>query len=254
MLRKTLAVAVAIALIAVVSVRAEPIRTLLCKENKTPELHKFEAGVVGSYAETPEEFNPNMMGYDTYEFAPYVRFGAARNLTLTAELPYDYIDRQIGDTESGIGDFALGVELVAYQDIMDYPYVLPHARVSFATGDEDKGLGTGQTLVTLGTAVGTTVDEIFHWVADARYTIHEEGENIASLSGAFIWDLSDQCSIHVEGRGTDEERGQGREHPMLFLGGLTYKATESLTIIGYGGGGKNTEEDVLAALKVAYSF
>lgn len=254
MFRKMLALAVVLAVVSVVSAQAEPIRTLLCRENKIPELHKFEAGAVARYTETPEEFSPNMIGYDTYEVAPYVRFGAAPNLALALEVPYVSTDPELGDGETGLGDVGLEADLIAYQDIMGYPYVMPHARVDLSTGDEDKGLGTGETRTTLGIAVGTTVDEIFHWVADAMYTVHDETDNIATFAGAFIWDLSDQCSIHVEGQVTDEERLEGQEHPMLFLGGLTYKATDKLTLIGYGGGGKNTDQDVVAAVKAAYSF
>jgi hypothetical protein len=183
-----------------------------------------------------------------------VRFGAARNLSVGLAVPYGFMDSEAGDSESGLGDITLNAELRAYEDVVGYPYVMPHANVALGTGDEEQGLGTGETLTTLGRAAGTTTYEIFHWVADARYTFHEEGENVASLSAAFIWDLGDAFAVHVEGRVTDEERGEGQEHPGLVVGGMSYEATENLTFMAYGGGGKNTEQDVIAAFKAAYSF
>ena len=193
-------------------------------------------------------------GRDEWISAAYGRYGLTEDLAAYAKVPYVQVKPDIGDSESGLGDIAAGFEFRVSQDIFDYPWVMPHAELKLDTGDEEKGLGSGTTVTTVGLAVGTTVMDVFHWVGDAAYQIHDEGENIASISGAFIWDLSDQCSVLVEGTANDLERGPGREHPKFFQGGLTYEASENLMIGFYGGSGKNTDEDVVATVKAAYSF
>lgn len=255
MFRKCLILVGVVLLVASAS-RAEPMRTLLCKENKLPGAQKLELGMVAQYTEISEDNVLFLGGGDEYWATPYVRYGALENLALFANVPYGQIEPNLGESESGLGDVSVGFELVGYQDVLGYPWVMPHLAVSLDTGDEETGLGSGNTVVTPGVSIGTTVENIFHWVLDARYAFNnsdENGGNVASIQGAFIWDLSQQFSLLVEGRGSDDNRwGQG--HPAWFQAGMTYKATENLMFGVYGGGGQNTREDTFASLKVAYTF
>jgi hypothetical protein len=92
------------------------------------------------------------------------------------------------------------------------------------------------------------------FVADLRYQAFEDLENITSIAGSIIWDVSEQFSVFVEAQGTDEDLGEDAEHPALFAGGLAYKPDEDWLISLHGGGGKNSREDVIGAFRVAYTF
>lgn len=246
--------------------RAEPMRPLYVKENKFPGAGKLEAGALARYAEYDREDQTisaggqsivfSRMGHrDEVILAPYLRYGLLDHLAVEASLPYVDIDRQYGDDSSGMGDAKLGFQLRAYQDIFDYPYVIPHLETRFATGDENEGLGRGYGSVSLGCSVGTVVADVLHWIADARYELREghERENVAVGALAIIWDVSKQLSVIAEGYLSDEDL-PGGDHPAYGQGGLCYKATPRLAVNIYGGAGKNTGEDMIGHLKVSYSF
>jgi hypothetical protein len=239
---------------------AEPLRTFFVKENRMPGPRKAEVGVIGHYLEVPDDNVPMGNGYDVYTAAPYVRYGLAENLAVYADVPYVEMKPSQGDTERGLGDVVAGAELVAFQDLFGYPFIIPHVEASFNTGDEDKGLGNGKTLFTAGVSVGTVVMDMFHYVLDARYTFNDktndgsgEDKNIATFAGAFIWDLNDKFSLIAEAKGTNNKDAEG-DIPMYFQGGFAFQATENLYINILGGSAKNTDEETIISGKVAYTF
>jgi hypothetical protein len=230
-------------------------RPTLTKENAFPGQQKLEIGSIFQYTEFEErgEFF-SVMDRDELMIEPYLRYGLLDNLTVIGRLPYTEIDRDFGDDDNGIGDASLGFELLVFEDIFEYPYVIPHLDVVFDTGDEDEGLGRGETTVKTGISVGTVVYDKYHYIVDAGYEINDDRDNIASLAGTFIWDVSEQFSVLGEAMISDEEVNEDNDHPSFYRAGLCYKATESLAINVYGGGAKNTDEDVSASVKVSYSF
>ncbi|MBN1269633.1 MAG: transporter [Kiritimatiellae bacterium] len=257
----------AIVLIAAVAglCQAEPMRPLLVKENKFPDAGQLEAGAVFKYSEYDEEDTTvvfvdglpviNQAGSrEEMSAAPYLRYGLLENLAVVGTVPYRDIDNEFGDDASGMGDASLGFEIKVFEDIFDYPYVIPHMDVIFDTGDEDDGLGRGYSSVLLGCSVGTVVADIYHWIADARYEIRNDEENVFSGALAFIWDVSDELSVLAEGYVSDEEMPPDNDHPAFGQAGMCYKASEDLLISIYGGAGKNTGEDMVGTLKVSYSF
>ena len=257
----------AIILVAAVSglCQAESMRTLLVKENKFPDAGQLEVGSVFKYSEYDQEettivfvdglpvINP-AGSREEMSAAPYLRYGLLENLTVIGTLPYRDIDNEFGEDASGIGDASLGFELKVLEDIFDYPYVIPHMDVIFDTGDEEEGLGRGDSSVLLGCSVGTVVADIYHWIVDARYEVRNDEENVVSAALAFIWDISDQFSVLAEGYLSDEEVPPDAKHPAFAQGGMCYKATDNLAINIYGGAGKNPGEDMVGTLKVSYSF
>ena len=259
MIRKCL-ILVAISLFMGSIAFAEPLRTFFVKENRMPGPFKTEVGAVGQYKEIPDDDVPTGKGYDVYTVAPYIRYGVAENLAVFADIPFMQNEPSDGDTERGLGDVEAGAEFLAFQDIFSYPFIIPHAEVSFGTGDEDKGLGNGKTLFTAGISVGTVVMDMFHYVLDARYTFNDKArdgsdddKNVATLAGALIWDLSEQFSLIAEAKGSNNKNVDG-DYPMYFQGGIGYQATENLYINLLAGSSKNTDEDVIVSGKIAYCF
>jgi len=118
-----------------------------------PGPFKAEIGAVGQYKSIVDDHVLSGDGCDLYTAAPYIRYGLAENLAVFGDVPFVQNKPSNGDTQQGLGDVEVGAELVVFQDIFGYPFIIPHAEVSFGTGDEDKGLGNGKTLCTVGVSV-----------------------------------------------------------------------------------------------------
>jgi hypothetical protein len=235
--------------------RAEVMRPLFSKENRFPGKHRFEVGTLFKYTELTD-FHESLNDTDVDEtsIGPYLRFGVTDNFATFVVVPYNEVEPDVGKSESGLGDIAVGFEYLAYEDIFHYPWVIPHVQLNLDTGDEDDGLGAGETSTVLGLSVGSRAWDVCHFIIDGSYQVFEDSENIARISGAIIWDVSERFAVLAEARGTDEDLGGDKEHPAVFLGGLSFQPNEDFILILYGGGGKNTREDVIIAAKAALTF
>lgn len=266
---KKLMVGMMVALLAV-SVVAEPQRPLLTLENKFPDQGQFEVGGLFSLVEIVDNNEFDRAGdRDERTYEAYLRYGLTENMALVVGVPFMEIEPDEGDTEDGIGDATLGVQLKVFEDIFSYPWIIPHAQVRFDTGDEDKGLGAGEMGYEVGVSIGTTVSpswdwidgygrwgfkNVYHFIADATYEINENADNISVFSGTMIWEASDKLALLAEASITDEELEPDDGHPSYFQAGFAYQATENFALNLYGGGAKNTDEDVRITLKVSYTF
>jgi hypothetical protein len=237
---------------------AEPQRAFFVKENRMPGSGKVEVGAIGEYLQVPDVVPDD--GYDFYSVAPYVRYGLVDTLAVYGELPFVTKSMNDGDNQRGLGDVVAGAEFALFNDLFGYPFIIPHVEASFNTGDEDDGLMYGETLFTAGVSVGTVVMDMFHYIVDARYTLNADArdgsgdeKNVLTIAGAFIWDLNDRTSLIAEGKGSDDKDFEGNI-PMYFQGGFGYQATEKVYVTILGGGGMDTDAEVLVSGKVSYSF
>lgn len=232
---------------------AEPMRPLLTKENRFPELNRPELGTLVEFIEfTDNEEQFKTVDANLVAVTPSVRYRVSENLTLGAGLPVGYFDPDFSGSEFGFGDLSLGVELLAWEDLFRFPYIIPHATVKLDTGDEDTTLGDGDSSAVLGVTVGSQVYDIpVHFNMDASYELMPKINNILLLSASLSWAISERFGVLAEGRLTDEEPPPGaEEHPGLIQGGMYYKPTDSLYLALYGGGYKNSDKDVIATLRV----
>ena len=243
---------------------AEQIRPLLTKENAQPELHRTEVGFEFRFEELGD-FRESVIATDTNKtsYIPSLRYRPFEPLTLFATFPFIDNDPDIGSGGSGLGDITVGFELLAYEDVVvEHPWVMPHLEVVLDTGDTKDGTGRGESSVIVGLAIGSAthwaynsrIDPIWHLIGDVRYEIFEDSENIASVAGSVIWDITEQFSALGSVRLSDEQFKDMNENPVLFLGGLSYRATEKLTMTVQGGGGKNTREDVVVSVKATHDL
>ena len=163
MFRKGLIFAFAMLLLASVAT-AEPIRTLTTKENKMPDKHYLELGAAFEFTEFDENTDSLTTGDNMWRGIGKARYGITENWTILTEIPYVDLEPSIGESESGMGDIMVGTELRVYEDVLGYPWVMPHAEASLDTASEDV-LGAGDTTYMIGLAIGTVVDDFALGVA-----------------------------------------------------------------------------------------
>lgn len=207
-------------------------RTTLARENKFPGTG---AGEVLGFFEHSELGN-----LEQDKFGLGLRYGVWENVTMGASVPVVNSDLD-GDTNTGLGDAVLSLDLLAFQDIFRYPFIIPHADVSLPTGDEDKSLGAGETVINFGISLGTRVYDALTYIVDFSYAFNGSGyfipdttDNLYMISGGLIWDISDRLAFLVEGR-VYEELDTMEDMPTEFRGGLSYRLGRGVQVTGYGG-------------------
>ncbi len=230
---------------------AEPQRTVLTTENKFPELGHLELG----YDFSNREFSD--LEYRSHEV--FARFGLVENLTARVHVPFDTYRPDFGSSESGLGDVRVGLDLVAYQDVFSFPFIIPHVDVGFSTGDEDKNLGTGETMYKFGVAFGTKTHEQFVWVLDVSYAADAKAkaadeDDIFEVGLSWGWELSDRFMLSLEALIQDHQDTDNE--PYLLGGGFSYKWTPALQTRFFMGGWQEQEsgEDLVINVNASYSF
>lgn len=246
---------------------SESIRTLFTRENRFPELGKFEVGSYVSYQQLDEYFinqiDPKCyQGYYVDKKAkrsettvtPYARYGVYDNLTVYSRVPIDVVSSDVKGSKAGFNDIAVGMELLAYEYTYKYPWVVPYIEVTFPTGDDKNHMGLGKVDPIFGIAVGTTTFDVYHWILDGRYDANVISDGRFEGAAAFIWDLSDQFSVLAEAKIMEKSPGSTKDVPVYFNGGFAYKPIEQLSVNLYAGTSVNAEENGHGSVKIAYNF
>lgn len=251
MCRNILMVAALSSLALSLSTMAEESRAFLTTENKFPELHQMEL----SY------FLDNNQN-DDFDFRTHnivARYGLIENVTTRLTLPYAQFEPENGSSTDGLGDIKLGFDLLAYEDIFRYPYVIPHVEVSFATGDDKDGLGSGKTGYSAGVTVGTVVYDCLHYIVDGTYVADMDThagvtDDAAIGSFSMIWDISSRFSVMGEGRLVNYQDAD--DTATMIGGGMSYAWTENLGSSVFVATWPDSVygEDQTLLLKVNYTF
>ncbi len=230
---------------------AEPQRAFLTTENKFPEIGALEIG----YDYTGREFDT--LKYNSHSFV--ARYGLIENLTARAHVPFDSRKPDFGSDQQGLGDVVVGLDLVAYQDVFSFPFVIPHLDISFPTGDDNKGLGSGDTLLRFGVAVGTKTHEQFNWIIDFSYaSVYDakasEKDDVFEIGFSWIWEISDQFTFNLEALFQHAE--DTSSDAVLLGGGMNYKWTPALQTGVFLGEWTNQDsgEDKVLNITAAYTF
>ena len=256
--RKLLWIAVAFVFVAGVA-WADPVRTIFTRENKFPEPLRFEVELFG-YG-TSYDGATSAEDVDMFDFGPEARVGLTDWLAVRGGLPFRSIS--IGDLDKrGLGDAYLGADFRFFEDIFEYPWIVPHATVFFPTGDEDKFLGTGKTQARLGVSAGTTVEDVFHFGADVSYVVNgkiddenpDEWEGLFMGSLSLVWDLNERSSILGEVQVNDAPADPEDDYAFLGHLGLVFRINKNFWLMGYGGGAKRVNQDFYGGGRLVYQF
>ncbi|MGA0333049.1 MAG: transporter [Kiritimatiellia bacterium] len=229
---------------------ADAQRTNFTIENQFPRWEQLEVGATYEGREIDEkEFLVN----DTSTASIYLRYGILDNLAVKLDVPYETIDFPGGRSESGLGDLEVEFQLRTYEDIFGYPYFIPHVSFTVPTGDEDKGLGADGTVVTLGMAFGSTINDWIHWVLDVSYITHPDTDDYLKVGHSYVWSISDEFALVTELL-YQEAVIEGVDSELLITGGFTYDWTESIQMDLSVGGGLTGPTDIYGQAKLSYSF
>lgn len=244
---------------------AEPIRTIYTMENRLPEQLGFELSVQGFFAGYDAEESTD--DGSIYQVGPAMRFGITDRLALTAWVPVAGYDYSHGNNKAGIGDVHTGLQFRFFEDIFDYAWIIPYVDVRWATGDEDKNLGTGTTGATFGLSAGmTTVHDCLHWGADVSYGVNEAydyaDDDVLMGALSLIWDLNEMprvyggvlSSLFAEVQVRNDAPDPDDDCWVRGHGGLAFRANDLFTISGFVGATSDDAMDYYAGGKASFSF
>jgi len=200
--------------------------------------------------------------------APYVRYGLTRDLSLNLTVPLARSEFR-GDTSYGLGDLGVGLDLIGWRDALGYPYVMPYVQVLFPTGDEDEGLGRGETVGQFGLAVGTTVEEQWDFILDGAFAARSETDNSLQIGGAVVYNFSyskklagdrpnmylPEFSLLAEVRYESSTVSEGTDRTYA-VGGLVYRPTPRWQLSFYAGAemGDDIDNNLILAARTAFLF
>lgn len=230
--------------------QADPERTRLTREDQTPLPGQWEVGLKADYLEVQDEIEQFRAGdFNTWDFTPYART-AVGDLALSLSVPYVTYQPDVGDSQQGLGDVGIGVALPMYEDIFEYPYIMPYADVFLPTGDEDKNLGVGEATYNLGAVIGTTVDDDWHVGLDLRYHFDSSEENIGIVGVHVIRDLNKKCALIGEVQSSEKLPGQ-QDNDVRLEGGIIYRPNRFWMVSFYGGKNLEGRDDAFGGMKIS---
>ena len=239
-------------------VSADPMRTVFTKENKFPGSMGWELSLEGRGV----SFDEDELGTDTDMWAvvPGLRFGLTDRVALRADVPY--VGYSIDDEdENGLGDVELGLDFLFFEDIFEYAWIIPHATAILPTGDEDEGLGTGETQGRFGISAGTTVNDVVHFIADVSYTVDgTDGDNrngrddLTTGALTIMWDLDERATILGEVQLRDDPVDDADDYAVRGHGGMAYRINKSFSLMGYVGSSSGLYEDYYGQGRLVFQF
>lgn len=245
-LRKWLWIAMVLVMVAGMA-SADPMRTVFTKENKFPGAMGWELSLGGGAASYDAAMAKDDL--DWWSVDPGVRFGLTDRVALLANVPY--VGYSVGDdSESGLGDMELGLDFLFFEDIFEYAWIIPHATAILPTGDEDKGLGTGEGQGRFGISIGTTVNDVVHFIADVSYTMNgtagdnrDNRDDLTTGALTLMWDLDEHASLLGEVQLRDDPVDSKDNYAVRGHGGLAYRINKRFSLMGYIGTSSGLYED-----------
>lgn len=233
---------------------------LITDDTGTQGKGKFQLELTGQYDRDKEDVGGVSVKATGAETAGTLSYGISDTIDLVLSMPYLWGREKENDIvvydEDGIGDASLEAKIKFFEK-EGFSLALKPG-ISFPTGNDDKGLGTGK----LGGQVFLIAsEEIGSWAfhANLGYIRNEndadERENIWHASVAAAWeivkDLNLVANIGVE-RNPD---GEADDDPAFLLGGIIYSINENLDVdLGIKYGLTDSEADISALAGLAFRF
>ncbi len=168
-----------------------------------------------------------------------VTCGIAQNLDLGVEVPYRFIDFDEGDDVDGIGDVEFTTKYTLVKETEDHPAFAMSFGVKSETGDETKGLGTGEIDYSINGILTKKINKITtHLNCGYTFVGEPDGEDVDDLMSyavAVEYPLGEKLNILGEIAGETDFNGNFDNNACSGLFGINHCLNEDI-VIDYGFG------------------
>jgi len=212
----------------------------------SPAAMNLEGGLAFDYINIDSDIN-------AWVLDAYLKYGIIDNWEVGADIPYLNISPDEGDSQSGIGDMNIWTKYRFISEDKDNFGLAAGLNVKLATGDEDEGLGSGETdfmpfimgtikpsdQIVLGAKVG-------YDIIGEPDGVDVDNEWLGTIWGGYM--LKPNVGLVAELYGNTQK---GKD-PLAIDAGVTYGITENAGFVFGAGAGLNDaapDWHVFAAIK-----
>ena len=163
--------------------------------------------------------------------------GILQNLDFGLTLPYTITDPDAGGGESGIGDLEAGLKFRFLEGEGARPALALTAGASIPTGDEDKGLGSGEVDLSAALVAGFEFKPVNLYVnlGYGRLTSADtdagEKADIFSASAAVEWAVTEPFAVNAEFL-YESAGADGDDAPLAVTAGAAYTFSDMIALDG----------------------
>lgn len=186
-------------------------------------------------------------------------YGITDRFEITADFPYVFTDPHNARNREGIGDIAVRLEYMFLEERGNIPAMSLDTTIKFESGDEDKGLGSGDTDYTFFLQLSKSFDPItVHF--NFGYTLvgeHDDEilDNVFGYNFAAEYELMDRLTLVGEFLGETNSDPHAEDDPMEFLVGAMYDINSNFTLdAGLGAGLTDASPDVKVTAGITFGF
>jgi len=228
-------------------------------ENRS--LNTDDAGILDRYEATSAfgfVYTGDNQDRDETDLTIDVGFGVTHWLEVTAQLPVVFLH----PGEEGLGDIQVRPEIQLLDEKTYLPAMSVAGSVKFQSGDEDRGLGSGETDWSVSGQFSKTVKRLTLHI-NVGFTIVGETpgtdlDNVIFYGVAGEYSFTDHLSFVGEVIGETNSDPTADENPVEYLTGFTYELPGGFTVdFGVGGGlnnGPTPDFRITSGLTYSYQF
>jgi len=202
------------------------IRPLSTEDATVVEKGAFEAEIGFEYIRQDNRDN-------NYTILLVPNYGLTERIQLCCELPFDILRPDGGPDEEGLGDISLASKILIFQETEKIPSLVFKPVVKLATGDEDKGLGSGDEDISfILTATKSIGQATFHSNVGYTFVGKEKDDSLKDclLYGvALEYPIYSKLTIVTEVYGESKSDFDNEAYTINPLIGLTYQLTDKIT-------------------------
>ncbi len=155
----------------------------------TPLVHPFRIEPAFTNRDLLVDYNSyHRSGENEHEIETELEWTLTRRLALIFEVPYAFVDPKDGSSVSGIGDIGIGSRILLTEH--EKALLAFNLEIETPTGDSDKGLGRGETVIAPSLSAWVDLDNWWSWHLQVG-TEHEvsSSENELFFRAALIHSL-----------------------------------------------------------------
>ncbi|MFH1519496.1 MAG: transporter [Candidatus Omnitrophota bacterium] len=186
-------------------------------------------------------------------------YGITDKLEVTANIPFVFSDPKGEDDQEGLGDITLRPEFLFWKEAGNIPAVSFASSFKLQSGNEDRGLGSGETNYSLSLQFSKQFNP-FNWHFNIGYTFvgqpkGEAVDDVIFYNLACEYSVSEKLTLMAELIGQTNSDSTAADEPFECLLGLVYPISENIDFdFGVGTGLTNASPDIRVTSGLTYQF